>query len=211
MCYAWLMPAKNPTLHPTQEKLLNLLKKHVDEPLTLRDLQDLLGLSSPSLVQHHVLQLVEKGYLRRNPSNPRDYQVLAESPDKRIAYVNVYGLAECGPKGSVLDGNPVDMIPLGSKFLGFPSAEAFAVRARGTSMLPHIKTGDLVIARRTNDYKNGDVVVCVNNGEALIKKIVVRDKHVILFSFNQEEFLPFPAAKDFRVEGIVKGVLSHCL
>ncbi|MFA6038696.1 MAG: S24 family peptidase [Candidatus Peribacteraceae bacterium] len=206
------MPATTSPLHPTQEKLLELLKENIDDPLTIRDLQESLGLSSPSLVQHHLQQLEMKGYLRRNPSNPRDYQVLTESPDRLIAYLNVYGLAECGPRGSVLDGNPVQKIAIGSKLLGFSSLEAFIVRAKGNSMLPYIKNGDLVITRRTNDYKNGDVVVCVNDGEALIKKIAVRGNQIFLVSFNKDtRYLPFPAAGDFRVEGIVKGVLTHSI
>jgi len=202
------MPATTSSLHPTQEGLLKLLQEHIEDPLTIRDLQEILDLSSPSLVQHHLQQLENKGYLRRNPSNTRDYQVLTESPDKMIAYINVYGLAQCGPSGSVLDGNPVDKIGISSRLLGFSSLEAFAVKAKGDSMTPHIKNGDIVIARRAEICDSGDVVVCTNNGEALVKKVTGKNTNIILSSFNDEKYSPFPAASDFRVEGIVKGVIS---
>lgn len=197
-------------LHSTQKKLLGLLKIHLDNPLTIRELQEELGVSSTSLVHHHILQLEKNGYLKRNPSNPQDYEILTDSPDKKIVYLNLYGLAYCGPNGSILDGNPVDRIPLSSKILTCSADNAFLVKAKGNSMSPKIHEGDLVIAKKTNSYDNGDVVVCVNNGEALIKKIRKEEKHIWLFSIN-EKFEPFLAAKDFKVEGLVKSVLSYNL
>jgi len=196
------------TLHPFQKKLLDLLKTNIDDPLTVRELQEKLEASSPSLVYHHILQLEKKGYLKRNPSNPQDYEILTESPDKKVVYLNLYGLASCGPNGNILDGNPVDRVPLSSKLLTCGSSDAFLVKAKGTSMYPKINDGDLVIAKKTNLYDSGDVVVCVNNGEALIKKIRKEEKHIWLFSIN-EKFEPFLATNDFRVEGIVKGVISY--
>lgn len=200
---------KRHQLHETQEKLLTLLKQHIDDPLTIRELQEELRLSSPSVVQHHIQQLEKKGYLRRNPSNPKDYQVLVGSPDKQIAYINLYGLAHCGPKGSVLDGNPIERIPIATKLLGFSSEEAFMVKAKGDSMEPNIRDGDLVIAKRSSDTESGSVVVCVNNGEVLIKKIQKEKGGIILLISLNHNHATFVADKDFRIEGIVKGLFSN--
>lgn len=194
-------------LHSAQAKLIQLLKDNITDPLTIRELQDRLNISSPSVVHHHMQQLEKKGYLRRNPTNPKDYQILADSPEKAITYVNLYGLAQCGPKGSILDGNPVDRIPIASKILGFNSSEAFMVKAKGNSMTPKINDGDLVIAKKAHNADNGAIVVCVNKGESLIKKIQ-KGKETILVSLNPD-FEPFVAAKDFRVEGIVRGIYSY--
>src|SRR3989338_771739 len=97
-------------LHKVQEKLLQILKRTVTDPLTIREMQNELGISSPSVVYHHIQQLEKKGYLRRNPINPKDYQILADSPDKKITYLNLYGLATCGPDGSILNDDPIDRI-----------------------------------------------------------------------------------------------------
>jgi repressor LexA len=194
-------------LHPTQKRLLELLKQNITEPLTIRELQSALGISSTSIVHHHMEQLEKKGYLRRNPVNPKDYQILANSPEKTITYINLYGLAQCGPKGSILDDNPLDRIPIASKILGFSSSEAFMVKAKGNSMTPKINDGDLVIAKKAHNADNGTIVVCVNKGEVLIKKIQ-KGKEIILISTNSE-YEPFVAAKDFRIEGIVRGVYSY--
>lgn len=194
-------------LHPTQEKLLRLLEDTIDEPLTIRELQDRLGLSSPSLVQHHIQQLEKKGYLKRNPDNPQDYHLL-KNPERPVVYLNLYGLAQCGPNGSILDGAVIDRIPISTKLLSFPASEAFLVRARGDSMKPLIREGDIVIARKTNTADVGKLVVCVNNGEALIKRFYRADDHVLLESENRK-YNPFVASRDdFRIEGEVKSVIS---
>jgi len=106
-------------LHQSQTKLLEILKQNWDEELTIRDLQNRIGASSTSVVTHHLFQLEKKGYLKRNPDNPRDYQILL-GPEKQIAYVNEYGPGQCGPNGSLLDGNPVDRIAISSRLLTFP-------------------------------------------------------------------------------------------
>lgn len=196
-------------LHPAQEKLIELLTKNADEPLTVRELQEKIGASSTSVVAHHMAQLEKKGYLKKNPNDSRDYQIL-KSPDKEIAYLNLYGLATCGSEGSVLDGVPIDRVPISTKFLSFASSKAFLVKAKGDSMLPKINAGDFVIVEKTNKAENGSMVLCVNDEKVLIKKIKQQSKKdkVILVSLNSE-FEPFLAADDFRVEGVVRGVISN--
>lgn len=193
-------------LHPTQEKLLQLLDETIDDPLTVRELQDRLDLSSPSLVAHHILQLEKKGYLKRNPSNSQDYQLLS-SPEKAVARLNLYGLAQCGPSGSILDGNVIDRIPIPTKIINFKSDEAYLVRARGDSMEPMIREDDLVVVRKTTTADSGKIIVCVNNGEALIKRIHRSGDTILLESFN-DKYSPFIASDDFRIEGEVRGVFS---
>lgn len=194
-------------LHPTQRKLLELLEANIDDPLTIRELQDQLDLSSPSLVAHHIQQLEKKGYLKRNPANTQDYQLL-QSPEKPVARLNLYGLAQCGPSGSILDGTVLDRIPIATKLLNFKSEDAYLVKARGDSMEPLIKEGDLVIVRKTSTAEDGKVVVCVNDGQALIKKLHFSDGGALLESLNNQ-YRPFVASRDdFRIEGEVKGIIS---
>lgn len=198
------------TLYPTQQKLLDILKKNIDDPLTIRDLQERLKVSSTSVVAHHLLQLEKKGYLWRDPSDSRNYTIVKDGPEKSVAYLPLYGLAHCGPHGSILDGTPVDRIPVSTRLLGFPHSEGFLVKAKGDSMLPKIANGDLVITRRAKIAASGDVVVCVNNEEALIKKIRKDKQDIILLSLN-DNFEPFLASADFRVEGIVRSILSYAI
>ena len=193
-------------LHSSQKKLVEILSEHIDNPLTIRELQSLIGASSTSVVAHHLKQLEKKGYLKRNINNPQDYCILRGTPEKPIAYLNIYGLVDCGPRGSILDGNPVDKIPVPTRLITFPANKGFVVKARGDSMSPKINDGDLLIAQKKDTADNGETVVCVNNGEALVKKIK-KGKETILISLNPK-YEPFVAAEDFRIEGIVKGIYS---
>jgi repressor LexA len=195
-------------LHPVQQRLIKILLENIDDPLTISEMQDLLGVSSKSVVVHHLRQLEKRGHVKRNPHNPRDYQVMTDGPERQFAYLNLYGLAQCGPEGSLLDGNPIDRIAVPSQLLSFPAAEAFLVQAKGNSMAPRINDGDLVVARRTGVVNDGRIVVCVNNGEALIKRLHREPDRCILVSTNPAH-APFSAADDFRVVGEVKAVMSH--
>ncbi|MCX6990649.1 MAG: HTH domain-containing protein [Chlamydiae bacterium] len=195
-------------LHQIQERLLELLTKNSDKLFTIREMQQMLDISSTSGVVRHLVQLEKKGYLKRNPYNSRDYKVLDQSPEKEIAWLNLYGLAQCGKNGTLLDNHPIDRIPIATRLLSFPSLEGFLVKAKGNSMSPRIKEGDLVIAKRTDDFQNGMLAVCVSDGEALIKKIQKDVSSVILISLNSE-YPPFLASDDFRIIGEVKGVISR--
>ena len=196
------------TLHASQRQLLELLESTADDPLTVRELQERIGASSTSVVTHHLQQLERKGHLKRNPYNPRDYQVVAAGPEDEVALFNLYGAARCGPGGSILDGDPVDRIPIASRLLSFPAAEAFMMRAKGHSMVPRINEGDLVIARKTIDPVDGRVYVCVNDQECLIKIVRRLGSKIVLESYNSTEFPLFQASRDFRVEGEVRQIIS---
>lgn len=197
-------------LHPTQKKLLDILKYNTNEPLTIRQLQNELNLSSTSVVHHHLIQLEKKGYLLRNPSNPSDYQIIEDS-DKKIVYLNLYGLAECGPNGKILDGNPIDKIPISTKILNYSLKDAFLVKANGDSMTPKINNGDIVIAIKANIADNGSIVVCVNNGKSLIKQFYLNNKKILLKSYNPDFNIIETIPENFHIEGIVKSILSYDL
>lgn len=192
------------SLSEIQTKILSILEENMDNPLTFREIQDLIGASSVNLVQHHIKQLEKKGHLKRNPSNPRDYTIF----DSKIAYINVYGEASCGPSGSVLDGEPELRVPISVGLLNTPPGETFFVRAIGDSMKPRIYPGDMVIARMTNYANDGDVVVCVNNGFTIIKQLRKTEKGWLLVSFNGQ-YEPFEPSEDFYVYGKVEGILTY--
>lgn len=193
-------------LHPVQAKLLHVLSEHSQDPLSYRDLAEAIGVGSTNTVAYHLKQLEQKGRLKRNPSDPRDYVVLGQ-PETGVVRLNVYGLAHCGPKGSILEGGPIDRIPVSTKLIPFAAADAFLVRAKGDSMEPRIYDGDLVVCRRQRSADDGELAVCVNAGEALIKRLK-KGAQPILISLNPK-YDPFVAKKDFRVEGVVKAIISQ--
>jgi len=190
-----------------QRQLLRLIKENEDSPLTIREIQSLLELSSPSLVYHHILQLEKKKFLKRNPTNPRDYKILND-PDTLLSFVNLYGMAKCGPEGTLLSGDPIDRIPLSPKIVTFNIEDAFMVKALGDSMSPEIHDGDLIIGKKQQFAENSDIIICTKDGLVLVKKFFQDEKAIMLISIN-EGYKPIAVNQDskFVIEGIVKGII----
>ncbi|GAB3005207.1 transcriptional repressor LexA [Cyclobacterium sediminis] len=197
-------------LHKTQEKILSMLTSNLEGALTIRRLKEVLELSSTSLVHHHIAQLEKKGYLKRNPNNRADFQVLF-NPEAPVTFINLYGLAKCGPNGILLSGDPIDRIPLPSSLIKFPIEDAFLVKAIGDSMEPEIKSNDLIIAKKQRVFNNGDIVICTYNEQTIIKKIrCLESERIMLESLNSEyDPIILNNEEDINVQGVFKGLIRN--
>ena len=196
------------SLHPKQAQLLSILKTNISAPLTMEELAERLNVSSKSVVFHHIKQLEKKGYLKRNPANPRDYIVLKD-PERNVIYLNMYGMAKCGPEGTILDGTPTRIVPVDPSMIYFPACKGFMVEAKGDSMENLISPKDWLIVEQSNQAKNKDVVVCVNDGEVMVKRFTQDGENVILQSENPH-YNPIVADKtSFHVEGIVRSIIKR--
>lgn len=195
-------------LHPTQAKLLEILKNNITDPLTMEELADRLNVGSKSVIFHHIKQLEKKGFLKRNPANPRDYMILKD-PQRNVVYLKMYGMAKCGPAGTILDGTPTRVVPVDPSMVYFPVGKGFMVEAKGDSMEHLISPKDWLIVETNHLPKNKDVVVCVNNGEVLVKRFNNDGKNVILQSENPA-YAPIVAdPSTFHVEGIVRSIIKR--
>ena len=195
-------------LHAKQVELLEILKANISDPLTMEELANRLNVSSKSVVFHHITQLEKKGYLKRNPANPRDYIVLKD-PERNVIYLNMYGMAKCGPEGTILDGTPTRVVPVDPSMIYFPACKGFMVEAVGDSMQTLIAPHDWLIVEQTHTPSNKDVVVCVNNGEVMVKRFTQYGDNVILQSENPR-YSPIVADKTaFHVEGVVRSIIKR--
>lgn len=193
-------------LHIKQSQILELFKKNVDNPITIAAISHEVGITSPGVFYHHLRQLEKKGYLKRNPNNPKDY-IIFGTPEKQVVYINKYGMAQCGPNGSILDGTPIEQIPIASSLLRFSSNEAFIVEAKGDSMEPKIKNGDIIIAKKQNYAESNDLVICVYDEKVLIKQYKFVENRVVLNSLNAKYKL-IEVRSELKIEGIVKNIMS---
>lgn len=64
------------------------------------------------------------------------------------------------------------------------------------------------LAQKKKHAENGDLVVCVNDESAIIKKSIKQGHQIILQSLNAKHN-PIIASEDFRIEGIVRNVLQY--
>lgn len=193
-------------LHPTQERLFNLLRDSSPEPLTTRELASELGLASPNTVSHHIRQLEKKGYLQRDSSTGIIKTIT--DPVNDITFVNIYGMARCGPDGFFAEDRVVDRVPLPARTFRVTN-DSFLVEAQGDSMYPDIKEGDLVLAEKGIEPENGNIVVVIHNDSAKIKKFFAEKGRVIFQSVNPA-YPPLGAYSDdeFSICGVVTGVVQ---
>lgn len=206
MSYAVIVNMRTPT--SLQKTLLKLLADHAHDPLSYRDIAESIGVKSPNTVAYHLRELERKGLLKRNPSSPQDYQVLGEQ-EPGVVRLNLYGLAHCGRTGSLLDGDPIDKVPIASRLIPFPVNKAFLLKTKGDSMEPDIHDGDLVLVKRQTYANTGQIVACVNRGNCLIKRY--GKGHPTLLSSLNPSYLPIAVADDFRIEGVVAGIVSRII
>lgn len=200
-------------LHPIQERLLILLKKKKGdiEDLSLRKIGEMVDVfNKPQIIAHHLQRLEEKGYIRKDSPASKKYIVLSK-PISDVVWINRYGFAECGPEGLLGDDEIVEKIPLSSKTFNIENADNyFLVEARGKSMEPLIKDGDLVLAKKQLHVNNdGQLAVVVHDEVPKIKKVIRNNKTYCLVSLNpdysKEDVIE--NENSLRVVGLVKSII----
>lgn len=165
---------------------------------SLREIQTEFGYGSPHTARFHVSNLVEAGYLIRQPGH-RGLQ-LVESTGIPLA-------------GTVAAGPPIDAIEDREERIdlgGFSDDNHFALRVRGESMIEEaIADGDLVVVRKQETCTDGDLVVARIGEEATLKRFYREPKkrRIRLQPANSDMEPIFCRAEDVTIEGIVVGVV----
>ena len=160
-------------------------------PPSMREIGEVVGLTSPSSVAHQLTSLERKGYLRRDPNRPRAIEVVSPdsidhtgSGDDRPtpSYVPVVGRIAAG--GPILAEQAVeDVFPLPRQLVG--DGQLFLLKVIGESMIDAaICDGDWVVVRQQPVAENGEIVAAMIDGEATVKTLKRKDGHIWLMPHN---------------------------
>ncbi len=146
-----------------QQEIWNFLVDYVDRhgyPPTVREIGEAVGLASPSTVHAHLANLERAGLLKRDPTKPRALELVGrEKAEPAVAQLpKLPLLGQIAAGGPLLaDQNVEDEIAVPETLRG-----DFVLRVKGDSMIEAgILDGDLVVVRRAQDAKNGDIVVAL--------------------------------------------------
>jgi repressor LexA len=120
--------------------------------------------------------------------------------------------------GTVAAGLPIEPIPqtevvdVPARMVRGRGGGHFALRVKGESMRDEgILPGDLVIVHKQALARNGQTIVALVNHEATIKKYYRRDRRIELHPANSAmQPIIVKPNDDFRIEGVVIGVIRHC-
>lgn len=182
-------------------------------PPSVREIGEVVGLSSSSTVHAHLNALEKLGFLRRDPTKPRAIEVRWDPTTdttierRPVRHVPLIGDVAAGT-GVLSEQRVEELLPLPEDFTG--DGTLFMLRVRGDSMIDAgILDGDFVVVRQ-GDVRNGDIVVAGIPGEEATVKSYKRDgRRVTLHPHNATmKDLTYDAA-DVTVFGRVVTVIRR--
>ncbi len=200
-------------LTPRQAEVLELIKANMSEtgmPPTRAEIAQKLGFKSANAAEEHLKALAKKGVIEIMPGTSRGIRLLLEEEEV---------LAESGLPliGKVAAGEPIlAQEHIESHYqvdpaLFHPRAD-FLLRVQGMSMKNiGILDGDLLAVHKTQDVRNGQVVVARLDEDVTVKRFQRKGSQVWLLPEN-EELSPIEvdlSCQQLTIEGLAVGVIRN--
>ena len=162
-----------------QQEIWQFLAEYVDEhgyPPTVREIGDAVGLASPSTVHAHLANLERAGLLRRDPTKPRAIELIGRRRGEASAVPRLPLLGRIAAGGPLLAEEAVEEEIAVPEPLG-RNAD-FLLRVKGESMIEAgILDGDIVVVRRQDDARGGDIVVALVGDDETADEATVKTFH----------------------------------
>jgi repressor LexA len=166
-----------------QQEIWQFLAQYVDEhgyPPTVREIGDAVGLASPSTVHAHLANLERAGLLRRDPTKPRAIELVGrkrEETRRDVSAPTVLPLL-----GRIAAGGPLLAEEAIEDEIAVPEPLGrnadFLLRVTGDSMIEAgILDGDVVVVRRQDEARDGDVVVALVGDDETADEATVKTFH----------------------------------
>jgi repressor LexA len=200
-------------LTPRQRRILEFIRSRVRDrgyPPTVREIGEAVGLTSSSSVHSQLANLERRGLLRKDPTKPRAIGLSGPGADRdRGVQVPLLGRIAAGAP-MLAEENVEEYLAVPSGFAS--DDDHFALRVSGVSMIDAgILDGDVVVVKRQDDARDGDIVAAIMPGpaedEATVKRLRRRGGRVVLEPAN-ESMEPIEL-EDGRIAGKVVAVLRR--
>jgi repressor LexA len=177
-------PIATPMLTTRQQEIWQFLVEYVDGhgyPPTVREIGDAVGLASPSTVHAHLANLERAGLLRRDPTKPRAIELVGrrrqDEPARTTARPDALPLV-----GRIAAGSPLLAEEAIEDKIAVPEPLGrnadFLLRVAGDSMVEAgILDGDIVVVRRQDDARTGEIVVALVGDDETADEATVKTFH----------------------------------
>lgn len=161
-------------LTESERKVFEFVKQRLEEgyPPTVREICAQFGFKSTSTAHRYIASLTEKGLLEKGANQNRAIKLVGRQ-GTMVPLV-----------GTVTAGMPITAIEDITDYISFHPARRyanplFALKVRGDSMInAAILDGDIVIAEQISVVENGDIAVCLVDGEsATVKRFYKENGH----------------------------------
>jgi len=191
-------------LSKMQQQIYDYIRESLEKngyPPSVREIGEAVGLRSPSTVHFHLKNLEEAGYIEKSAGKGRTLTLTAAVEKNQIPVV-----------GNVAAGAPILAQECVEDYITFDvggrEEEYFALRVRGMSMKDAgILPGDLVIVKKQNEGRNGQIVVAMIGEEATVKRYQRLDGQLWLLPEN-EDYEPIDGS-EAQILGRVTAVIRQ--
>jgi len=213
-----MAPAKPTDLTKRQQAVLLFVTTFTEtsgRSPTLTEVARGVGSSAVSTIHTHVQHLMDKGYLARSHGKGNNLVLTQENAEESELPVSRPGGARMFPFcGDVAAGAPLlpesRALPVEvPNSIHREKGELFVLRVRGESMVDDaILDGDLVVLQRKGEYRNGERVVVLLDGEEATLKEYRRDaKGVWLIPHNPDLEPKCYEPERVQIQGVLVGLM----
>lgn len=200
------------SLNERQRRILQFIQERTKTqgyPPSVREIGAAVGLKSSSTVHMYLVQLEEKGFIRRDPAKPRAIIIVQDEPEDnmelKVRQIPVLGKVAAGAP-ILAEENIDNYMAVPVDFLG--NGNYYILRVQGDSMIEAgIFNDDYVIVREQRDAANGEIVVALLEDEATVKRYYKMPDH---FKLQPENSAMEPIiTRDLTILGKVTGLLRR--
>ena len=180
-----------------KNKLVAFYRTHKRLP-GYKEIMAFTGFRSKNAVFKFIEKLVDEGVVRKDARGRL-------SPDLLNGGVRLLGLVEAGFP-SAAEEELLDTISF-DEFLTPNKEASYILRVKGDSMInAGIQEGDMVIAERKANYKVGEIVIAMVDGDYTMKYLRKKGSDYYLEAAN-EKYPDIHPTESFKVEAVVTGVV----
>jgi repressor LexA len=197
---------------PIRGQVLAFVRERLADgsPPTVREVQQAFGFKAVESARQHLEALVAEGRLAKEPGRSRGYRLPAAggpAPNghpvhavPKVRLVPKLGRVQAGALREAIE-DPEGWLPVETSAEG---EELFALTVRGESMTgAGILPGDVVIVRRQDTARDGEIVVALVRDEATVKRLRLREGRLELWpenpAFAPIVFAPLVFAPDTEI------------
>ena len=200
-------------LTPRQNEVLELIKECMQQtgmPPTRAEIAMRLGFKSANAAEEHLKALARKGVIHIMPGTSRGIQLLQDEENEEELGLPLIGQVAAGEP--ILATEHVEAHYQIDPAMFQPRAD-FLLRVHGMSMKNiGILDGDLLAVHRTNQARNGQVVVArVGDDEVTVKRFD-RQGNLVWLHPENEELSPIKVdlkEQNLNIEGLAVGVIRN--
>lgn len=197
-----------------QTEILELIKDNIDAtgmPPTRAEIAKRLGFRSANAAEEHLKALAKKGVIEILPGMSRGIRLLQEEPAPEPEQLGLPLIGQVAAGEPILAAEHIENHVQVDQQLFRPAAD-FLLRVKGMSMQKiGILDGDLLAVHKTNQARDGQVIVARIDDDVTVKRFERQGSTVLLHPENDEFSTIYVdlTSQPFTIEGLAVGVIRN--